>query len=63
MSDGCSRLTLQAQQGKTYTIEASTDLLSWTPIATNTLSTSIWNFVDVNSTNFTHRFYRAVCSP
>jgi hypothetical protein len=63
MSDGSSQVTLQAQQGKTYTIEASTDLLTWTPIATNTLSSSLWNFVDVNSTNFTHRFYRAVCRP
>jgi subtilisin-like proprotein convertase family protein len=62
-SDGCSQVTLQAQQSKTYTIEASTDLLNWTPLATNTLSSSIWDFVDVNSTNFTHRFYRAVYRP
>ena len=31
--------------------------------ATNTLSSPLWNFVDVNSTNFSRRFYRAVCSP
>ena len=63
MSDGCSQVTLQAQPGKTYTIEASTDLRNWTPIATNTLSSSIWTFVDLNGTNFTQRFYRAVCRP
>jgi len=37
--------------------------LSWTPLVTNTLSSSLWNFVDLNSTNFTHRFYRAVYRP
>jgi uncharacterized repeat protein (TIGR01451 family) len=63
MSDGCSQVSLQGQQGKTYTIQASTDLRSWTPIATNTLNSSLWNFVDSHSTNFTQRFYRAVWCP
>jgi subtilisin-like proprotein convertase family protein len=60
LSDGCSQATLQGQSGKTYVIEASTDLIHWTPILTNTLSGSLWNFVDVNSTNYMQRFYRAV---
>ena len=63
MSNRCLQVTLQAQSGHTYTIEASSDLLTWTPILTNTLSGPTWDFVDPSSTNFAHRFYRAVLSP
>jgi subtilisin-like proprotein convertase family protein len=61
--NGCAQATLRAQSGKTYTIEASTDLRTWTPILTNTLSGPTWNFLDAGSTNFASRFYRAVLRP
>jgi subtilisin-like proprotein convertase family protein len=63
LSDGCARATLQGQPGKSYVIQASTDLLTWTPILTNTLSSNLWNFVDAKSTNYSRRFYRAVAQP
>jgi hypothetical protein len=63
MSDGSTQITLQAPPWKTYVIEASADLLTWTPILTNTLSDSTWNFVDFGGTNLPGRFYRAVSSP
>jgi uncharacterized repeat protein (TIGR01451 family) len=61
--NGSYASTLQGQPGTVYVIEASTDLVTWTPILTNTLSSNLWNFVDVNSTNFSRRFYRAASGP
>ena len=54
MSDGSAQVTLQAQSGKTYVIEASADLLTWTPILTNTLSGPTWDFVDLSGPNRTN---------
>jgi uncharacterized delta-60 repeat protein len=45
--------------GQTILVEASTDLLNWTPIATNVLTANPIYFTDSASTNFLHRFYRA----
>jgi subtilisin-like proprotein convertase family protein len=61
--DGSAQVTLQAQSGKTYVIEASADLRTWTPILTNTLSIPIWNFVDPAPANAASRYYRAVYRP
>jgi uncharacterized repeat protein (TIGR01451 family) len=63
LPDGTFKATLQGQIGKSYVIEASTGLFNWTPILTNTLTASSWNFVDANRTNFNRRFYRAVTQP
>jgi hypothetical protein len=46
-----------------YVVEASTDLITWTPLATNVVLDGIWNYVDVDSTNFNLRFYRALQGP
>jgi uncharacterized repeat protein (TIGR01451 family) len=62
-TDGYCQMTLQAQVGKTFLIQASTDLLNWTPIATNTLSSPTWTFTDSSSGNIAKRFYRAVYQP
>ncbi len=62
-SDGSVQVTLQGQSGKTYVIEASADLLNWTPILTNTLSGPTWDFADGKSANGANRFYRAVSRP
>jgi subtilisin-like proprotein convertase family protein len=63
VSQAPAGMTLQGQAGQCYVIEASTDLVTWTPILTNTLITTSCYLVDVNRTNFTHRFYRAVTRP
>ncbi len=44
-------------------VEWSTDLVSWTALATNTLSTGLLHFSDPDSANFPHRFYRAQLLP
>jgi len=38
---------------------ASTNLVTWTVLATNTLGASPVHFSDPGSTNFQQRFYRA----
>ncbi len=53
-------LRLAGVAGKNYRIEASTDFEAWTSLGTNTVpGTMLLDFVDVESTNYTHRFYRA----
>ena len=44
----------------TYVLEASTNLINWTPISTNTASTNFFNLCDPNATNFQNRFYRVL---
>jgi len=63
LSDGSFQATLQGQPGKTYVIQASVDLTSWTPVSTNTLSGQTGNFVDPHNPSLTRRFYRAVAQP
>jgi hypothetical protein len=50
-----------ASLGTTYTIEASTNLTSWTPVSTN--SASPLNFLDPGTTSFPNRFYRGKTLP
>ena len=44
-------------------VEASTNLVSWTALATNTLGAGPLHFSDPGSTNFQRRFYRAKLVP
>ena len=45
--------------GQATAIEASTNLATWQPIATNITSTNSFLFTDLRATNFSRRFYRA----
>jgi len=49
--------------GQTVVIETSTNLLTWTPLDTNTLGIGTFYFSDSGSTNSPWRFYRAVWVP
>jgi hypothetical protein len=44
-------------------VEASTNLVSWTALATNTLGAAPLHFIDTGWTNFPQRFYRARLVP
>jgi hypothetical protein len=55
-------LLISAPQGYTYVLEASTNLVNWTPIATNTAVTASDVFTDTDAPNYPNRFYR-VSSP
>ena len=53
-------LTVGGELGMPYTIEVSTDLLHWSPLATVTNATGVLDFVDPEAKNTAQRFYRAV---
>jgi subtilisin family serine protease len=58
------QLRLSAGPNLTCVIWSSTDLNGWSPLHTNTTSASgTFDFTDNESTNWPHRFYRAVTSP
>jgi hypothetical protein len=59
-SNGAIQMRLVGAVNSTYVIRASSDLVSWLPIATNTPATGLWYFVDPQFANFSHRFYRAM---
>ncbi|MCX8090587.1 MAG: proprotein convertase P-domain-containing protein, partial [Verrucomicrobiae bacterium] len=61
VTNGQVQATLSGEPGQTYVIEASTNLLNWTPLVTNTLPGSgTAKFNDLTAPAFGHRFYRAV---
>ena len=63
-TNGSFQLTLTGQAGQTYEIQASTNLVNWIPIATNTLnSTGIYKYIDSNSPSYNQRYYRAAHLP
>jgi uncharacterized repeat protein (TIGR01451 family) len=59
-SGGGFQLTITNAPGQSVIIQASTNLLSWISILTNTEPFTFTNF---DSTNFPTRFYRAVTGP
>jgi len=54
------RLGIIGSAGKIVIIEASPDLLNWTPLATNALSAGANSFVDPDPALLQNLFYRLV---
>src|SRR6266480_2134118 len=53
-------LRVSGAPGAAYMVEASSDLLAWTPVVTNTVSSAgYFDFVDSQLNNLPQRFYRA----
>jgi hypothetical protein len=50
--------TISGVINQTIVVEASTNLVNWQPIWTNTLSDAVTNFVDPQGLNYPRRFYR-----
>jgi subtilisin family serine protease len=58
------QLRVAAGPNRLCVIQATTDLMNWSPIFTNTTSTNgNFDFADDQSTNSTQRFYRATAAP
>jgi hypothetical protein len=57
------QLVLRGQVGGNYIIEASTDLVHWTPLANAINTNGTLQFSDTNAPNFPMRFYRARLIP
>ena len=54
------QIRLSGQTGRRYAIQVSSDLLSWTPVTTNQLAGTSWNWTDPQAPNPLRRFSRAV---
>lgn len=60
-SNGCAIVGLAGVAGWTYTIQASTNLVTWTNLGTATAATNgLCQFQDTNAQSFPQRFYRVV---
>jgi hypothetical protein len=57
------RLTTKSYTTTEQIIEASTNLLNWVPIYTNTTPGSLLDFIDAADGQYRQRFYRAVMKP
>ncbi|MCI0747635.1 MAG: lamin tail domain-containing protein [Verrucomicrobia subdivision 3 bacterium] len=59
LSGGTFEITLQGQSNVTYVIEASSNLLQWTPVGTNVVGPDgFLKYVESDSAMLPHRFYR-----
>jgi len=57
------QLRVSGTDGVRYAVEASSDLLHWTPLETNTVTGSSFDFTDIQSSGRQQRFYRARAVP
>jgi len=63
-SGGPVQFTLSGAAGRTYVVQASTDMINWVPILTNsTPASGLLQFIDSKATNYPARFYRTVLEP
>ncbi len=58
LPNGQFKLTIQGISNQTYTTERSTNLTSWSAIATNLAPANSFNITDSTSTNVLQNFYR-----
>ncbi len=62
-TNGAFTLSLLGEPGQSYIIQASTDLVNWIPVFTNTPVTGSFQFTDTNVSTFSHRYFRARLAP
>ncbi len=60
LPDGSVQLRVTGIAGLSYTVQASTNLLDWTPVTTLVNTDGTMTVVDMAATNLNYRFYRAV---
>ena len=63
LPDNNIHLTISGSSNVNYDIQASTDLSAWGSLISTGNSTGIFDYSDLNATNFVDRFYRAVWVP
>jgi hypothetical protein len=59
-ASGQYALAVAGVPGYKYVVQASTNLVNWVPMQTNTAP---FTFVDANAGKFRQRFYRSVYAP
>jgi len=60
---GLFQMTVAGDSGRAYRLESSTNLISWTPVVTNTVSGGSATFTDSGGGSQVLRFYRIVLLP
>jgi hypothetical protein len=63
LSGGRMRLRVTGAAGLSVELLASTNLTTWTPLATQTLTATPWTFTDDDAAAFPRRFYKALPAP
>jgi hypothetical protein len=58
--DGAFRLGVAGQTGQSFVLQASSDLLHWDNLTTDTILGSLGQVLDVDAKTYPHRIYRAV---
>ncbi|HZI33171.1 MAG TPA: chitobiase/beta-hexosaminidase C-terminal domain-containing protein, partial [Candidatus Binatia bacterium] len=54
------QLMFAGSPGSNYVLQATTNLINWTPISTNTAIGNRFDFYDAKATNYPYRFYRVL---
>jgi len=60
MGNGTVQFALSGTSGSTYTLEVSTNLITWSNLVTFTMTNGAVQLTDTNATNYPHRFYELV---
>ena len=60
---GSYRFLLTGESARSYSIDASTNLVDWLTLGTALLTNSPQSFIDFDAASFKRRFYRAVLVP
>lgn len=60
LPNGRFQLTVSGESNRTYSVQASTNLVQWTPLATNVAFAGEFEFLDTNAPAIPNRFYRAL---
>jgi uncharacterized repeat protein (TIGR03806 family) len=63
LTNGQFQMEFNGAPGSNYVLQASTNLLNWTPLTTNLAATNLFNLMDPGATNFPLRFYRVLQQP
>jgi hypothetical protein len=63
LANGDGQLTAISPPGSTVTIEVSSDLMVWEPLATLENTDGVLDFADPSACNFDRSFYRVVVEP
>jgi hypothetical protein len=63
LPNGSVRFSLSATPNLNYGIDASTNLVDWTALTNIANPSGTIQFIDLNATNFSQRFYRVVWVP
>ncbi len=61
--DGSVQVDTRGPIGVNFALQATTDFLNWTNVATGTFVTRTTTLTDTNATEFPYRFYRSVIIP